>query len=79
MRFLDFGGYDIHHITERFGFNSLIGYDANSDKIYPLLIKLFYANKNLDHRNPQNKVYCIWTMVCGDKIFLSLQTSWTYF
>ena len=73
MKYLDFGGYAIHHIAERYGFESLIGYEPNNVKIYPLLIKLFYANMNLDHQNPQNQNDCICTMVCGVKKFLPLQ------
>ena len=59
MKYLDFGGYGIQHIAHRYGFESLIGYEPNNVKIYPLLIKLFYANMNLDHHNPQNKNDCI--------------------
>ena len=69
MKFLDFRGYGIHHIAQRFGFENLIGFEPNNVKIYPLLVKLFYANMNLDHHNPQNKNDCIWTLVCGVKKF----------
>lgn len=33
---------------------------------------MFYANINLGHRNPANREDCVWNLVCGTPVFLSL-------
>lgn len=73
MQFPEFNGYRIREMAEANHFDSLIGYDFNNLKTNHLLVKLFYANMNLDHHNHQNREDCVWTMVCGVKIFLPLQ------
>lgn len=32
MKFIDFGGYGIHHIAQRYGFKTLIGFEPNNVK-----------------------------------------------
>jgi len=59
MKFPYFSGYGIQQIACNFGFESLINFEANNVKIWPLLVKLFYANMNLDHHNPHNTEGCI--------------------
>ncbi|MDQ4222800.1 hypothetical protein RBK84_00200, partial [Pseudomonas aeruginosa] len=68
----EFGAYRLQEVATANGLYSLLNYSANDVKINHLLIKLFYANMGLDHHTPREREDCIWTMVCGVKIFLPL-------
>ena len=72
VKFEEFSAYRIQEITTTSGLYSLLNFHANHMKINHLMVKLFYANMGLDHHEPQNREDCIWTMVCGVKIFLPL-------
>lgn len=78
VKFADFNGYAIRELTEASGISHLIGYDSNNMKKFPLSIKLFFANMYLDHQDPRNKDDCVWTLVCGVKIYLPLNDLATY-
>lgn len=73
VKFDAFSNYRLLQFARHFHFESLVEYNTNNVKIYPLLVKLFLANMNLDHMKPQNTTDCIWTMVCGKRILLPLQ------
>ena len=72
VKFVEFGAYRLQEIASSNGLYSLLNYTANNEKINHLLIKLFYANMNLDHQEPRDREDCIWTMVCGVRIYLPL-------
>ena len=36
------------------------------------MVKLFYANLNLGHQQPRNREDCVWSLVCGQQVFFSL-------
>lgn len=68
----DFAPQAIQDLARRSGLESLVDYTANTNKINHLLVKLFYANLNLDRHSISNQDDCIWTLICGVKIFLPL-------
>ena len=72
MKYDEFQPYRIQQIANSSGLESLLSYSANNVKINHLLVKLFHANMNLDHHHPHNRENCIWTWVCGVKIYLPL-------
>ena len=72
VKFEEFGAYRLQEIASANGLYSLLNFAANNPRINHLLIKLFYANMNLDHQTPREREGCIWTMVCGVRIFLPL-------
>lgn len=72
MKYEEFEPYRILEIACSNGLESLLSFTTNSVKINHFLVKLFYANMNLDHHHPHNRQHCIWTIVCGTKIFLPL-------
>ena len=46
-------------------------FDKNNVEINHIMIKLFYANLNLEKFKPENSTHCLWSVVCGEHIFIS--------
>ena len=70
VKFEEFSAYGLQETANASGLHRLLSYPANNVRINHLLIKLFYANMGLDHHTPRNPEDCVWSMVCGVKIFL---------
>ena len=71
----DFVAFDIENITRQNGFLPLIDERQNKVKIYPFLVKLFYANLGGDFYTPPNESgdELIWSRVLGVDILLNAQ------
>jgi len=71
INFDDFSSYKIHNLANRSNISSLINFSDNNVEINHLMIKLFYANMNLDKFKPDNPDGVIWSVVCGKQIFIT--------
>ena len=72
MVYNDFAEYGIQDLMRRSGLEALLDSKLNNLKINHLLVKLFYANLNLSHQRPSNQSDCVWSLVCGQQVFFSL-------
>ena len=71
IKFSDFFLYDVRDIANRAGIDSLLNFDDNNVEINHIMIKLFYANLNLEKFKPDNPSDCLWSVVCGQHVFIS--------
>ena len=73
--FVDFQSiqaYNIQSLTDQANLTSLLDVRRNDHPINHIMVKLFYANLNLGHQNPRNPNDSVWSMVCGKKVWFSL-------
>ena len=73
--FVDFQGlqtYNIQALTDQASLTSLLDINRNDHAINHIMVKLFYANLNLGHQTPRNPNDSVWSMVCGKKVWFSL-------
>lgn len=73
VKFDAYHKYRLQQYARHFNFESLVDFNMNNVKIYPLLVKLFLANLNLDHHTPRNTTDYVRSIVCGKRIFLPIQ------
>ena len=71
IKFDDFTAYGVRRLADNANITPLIDFSENNVEINHLMIKLFYANMNLDEYQPDNPNGVIWSMVCGKQIFLT--------
>ena len=71
IKFDDFTAYGVWRLANNTNITPLIDFSANSVEVNHLMIKLFYANMNLDEYQPDNPNGVIWSVVCGKQIFLT--------
>ena len=64
--------YNIQALTDQAGLTSLLDIKRNDHAINHVMVKLFYANLNLGHQTPRNPNNSVWSMVCGKKVWFSL-------
>ena len=73
--FVDFQSlhtYNFQELTDRAGLTPLLDLKRNDIAINHIMVKLFYANLNLGHQTPRNPNDSVWSMVCGKKVWFSL-------
>ena len=72
MVYPDFAAYGLQELARRSGLESLLDYNLNKHKINHVMVKLFYANLNLGHQQPRSREDCVWSLVCSQQVFFSL-------
>ena len=73
LKFSDFASYRILGLARNSHIDGLLDFDMNNVEINHIMIKLFYANLNLQKYKPENSSHCLWSIVCGKEVFISCE------
>ena len=71
IKYFDFLLYDVKEIATKSKIASLLSFEDNNVEINHIMIKLFYANLNLEKYKPANSSNCLWSVVCDQQVFIS--------